>query len=252
LTDVVVTLNEFQLQQILILLDYLQTSQLRERYGRYRPCSTSLSRKPPGWQKLWWHYAQNSVLSDVRKKLWKTSWRFLEQRMRIRRRYINFYKIKLDLLLREQSIDKSIRLGLEELEKKSDIDDILSYRSAAEGEMQEACSELTVNMGATGATRSEKEQSAPEKEPSDDPTLNKSRGWLNWLSRGMLGAGGTEDSSQFSGVVSDEVVKDIHKATKFYPLSSSPRNTSATGKICTCSIRLNVRKFSATLQHISG
>jgi len=81
LTDVVVTLNEFQLQQILILLDYLQTSQLRERYGRYRPCSTSLSRKPPGWQKLWWHYAQNSVLSDVRKKLWKTSWRFLEQRM---------------------------------------------------------------------------------------------------------------------------------------------------------------------------
>jgi hypothetical protein len=56
--------------------------------------------------------------------------------MRIRRRYINFYKIKLDLLLREQSIDKSIRLGLEELEKKSDIDDILSYRSAAEGEMQ--------------------------------------------------------------------------------------------------------------------
>ncbi|CAA7025924.1 unnamed protein product [Microthlaspi erraticum] len=53
LTDVVMSLNIFQLQQILILLDYLQTSQLRERYGRYRPCSTSLSRKPPGWQKLW-------------------------------------------------------------------------------------------------------------------------------------------------------------------------------------------------------
>ncbi|EFH50478.1 hypothetical protein ARALYDRAFT_910516 [Arabidopsis lyrata subsp. lyrata] len=207
LTDVVMTLNEFQLQQILILLDYLQTSQLRERYGRYRPCSTSLLRKPPGWQKLWWHYAQKSILSD--------------------------------------SIDESIRLGLEEVEKKSDIDDILSYRSAAEGEMQEACSELTVNMGATGATGS-------EKEPSDDPTLNKSRGWLNWLSRGMLGAGGTEDSSQFSGVVSDEVVKDIHKATKFHPLSSSPRNTSATGKICTCSIRLNVPKISGTLQHITG
>lgn len=33
------------------------------------------------------------------------------------------------------------------------------------------------------------------------------RGWLNWLSRGMLGAGGTDDSSQFSGVVSDEVIK---------------------------------------------
>ncbi|KAL1212574.1 hypothetical protein V5N11_021137 [Cardamine amara subsp. amara] len=245
LTDVVMTLNEFQLQQILILLDYLQISQLRERYGRYRPCSTSLSRKPAGWQKLWWHYAQKSILSDVRKKLWKTSWRFLGERMTVRRRYINFYKIKLDFLRREQSIDESILLGLEEVEKKSDIDDILSYRSAAEGEMQEACLELTVNMGVSGAIGSEKEQ-------SDDPTSNKSRGWLNWLSRGMLGAGGTEDSSQFSGVVSDEVVKDIHEATKFHPLSSSPRNLSATGKICTCYIRLNVCKISATLQHISG
>lgn len=66
--------------------------------------------------------------------------------------------------------------------------------------MQEASLELTVNMGVSGAI-------GPEKEQSDDPTSNKSRGWLNWLSRGMLGAGGTEDSSQFSGVVSDEVVK---------------------------------------------
>ncbi|CAN8265066.1 unnamed protein product [Cochlearia groenlandica] len=245
LTDVVLTLNEFQLQQILILLDYLQTSQLRERYGRYRPCSTSLSRKPPGWPKVWWHYAQNSVLSDVRKKLWNTSWRFLGERMRMRRRYINFYKIKLDFLRKEQSIDEAILLGLEEVEKKSDIDAILSYRSAAEGEMQEACSDFTVNVGACGAP-------VPEKEKSDDLRSNKSRGWLNWLSRGMLGAGGTEDSSQFSGVVSDEVVKDIHEATKFHPLSSSPRDLTAAGKICMCSIQLNVQNISATLQHIYG
>ncbi|KAJ0248608.1 Uncharacterized protein HA466_0156830 [Hirschfeldia incana] len=250
LTDVVMTLNEFQLQQILILLDYLQTSQLRERYGRYRPCSSSLSRKPPGWPRLWWHYAQKSIISEVRKKLWKTSWRFLGQRMTIRRRYINFYKIKLDFLRREKPIDEAILLGLEEVEKKSDIDDILSYRSAAEGEMQEACSELAANMGAGGAT--EKEQSVSEKEQSDDPTSNQSRGWLNWLSRGMLGAGGTEDSSQFSGVVSDEIVKDIHEATEFHPISSSPRNITATGRICTCFIRLDVGKISATLQHING
>jgi len=42
---------------------------------------------------------------------------------------------------------------------------------------------------------------------NDDHSTGKSQGWLNWLSRGMLGAGGTEDSSQFSGVVSDEVIK---------------------------------------------
>lgn len=46
-----------------------------------------------------------------------------------------------------------------------------------------------------------------EKSSNNERNLGKSRGWLNWLSRGMLGAGGTDDSSQFSGVVSDDVIK---------------------------------------------
>lgn len=46
-----------------------------------------------------------------------------------------------------------------------------------------------------------------DKLPNDEAASGKARGWLNWLSRGVLGAGGTEDSSQFSGVVSDEVIK---------------------------------------------
>lgn len=46
-----------------------------------------------------------------------------------------------------------------------------------------------------------------EKSSNDERNSGKSQGWLNWLSRGMLGAGGTEDSSQFSGIVSDDVIK---------------------------------------------
>lgn len=56
--------------------------------------------------------------------------------------------------------------------------------------------------------------------PNDEVSIGRARGWLNWLSRGVLGAGGTDDSSQFSGVVSDEVLKDICEATKFQPLPS--------------------------------
>lgn len=41
----------------------------------------------------------------------------------------------------------------------------------------------------------------------DERPLSKPRGWLNWLSRGMLGAGGTDDSGQFSGVISDDIIK---------------------------------------------
>jgi Holliday junction resolvase-like predicted endonuclease len=34
-----------------------------------------------GWQRMWWQYAQNSVLADVRRRLKKTSWRYLKQRL---------------------------------------------------------------------------------------------------------------------------------------------------------------------------
>lgn len=49
--------------------------------------------------------------------------------------------------------------------------------------------------------------SAPVEKSQSEEHSSGRRGWLNWLSRGMLGAGGTDDSSQFSGVISDEVVK---------------------------------------------
>uniref|UniRef100_A0A0A0LXR7 Uncharacterized protein n=1 Tax=Cucumis sativus TaxID=3659 RepID=A0A0A0LXR7_CUCSA len=51
------------------------------RYGRFRPWCFPLSRKVKGWQMLWWHYAQQSVLLDVRKRLKKCSWRYLGQRL---------------------------------------------------------------------------------------------------------------------------------------------------------------------------
>ncbi|KAL5704483.1 hypothetical protein ACHQM5_022908 [Ranunculus cassubicifolius] len=81
LTTLVLKLNESQMQKILVLLDYLGTCQLREKYGDYRPCSSTLYSKPEGWQKLWWRYAQESVLSDVRKRLQKTSWMYLGWRL---------------------------------------------------------------------------------------------------------------------------------------------------------------------------
>lgn len=56
-------------------------------------------------------------------------------------------------------------------------------------------------MGVSGA------HSLVEKSQNDERSSGKSRGWLNWLTLGMLGADGTDDSSQFSGVVSDDVVK---------------------------------------------
>ncbi|KDO50191.1 hypothetical protein CISIN_1g0000282mg, partial [Citrus sinensis] len=239
LTKLVLSLDEVQLQQIFILLDYLCTSQLKEKYGRYRPRYSPLSKKPDGWQILWWQYAQQSVLSDVREKLKKTSWRYLAQRLSNRRKYINLYKAKLYCLQQEQAIDESVVRELEQMEKESDVDDILSYRSAAERELQEVVYSSNSNVGMNGGA---------EKSRNDERLSSRSGGWLNWLSRGMLGAGGTDDSSQFSGVVSDEVVKDIYEATKFDPLVSSSIVADANDKFHTCAIKLSIAEISAALQ----
>ncbi|PSS01845.1 Vacuolar protein sorting-associated protein like [Actinidia chinensis var. chinensis] len=220
LTGLVLSLDEVQLQQILTLWDYLCICQLREKYGRYRPWNNSLSGKHKGWQIEWWHYAQQSVLFDVHERMKKTSWKHLGERLNRRRKYVSLYKTKLKCLREEQLIDGDILRELEQVEKESDIEDILNYRSTAESELQEFLLNSNSYLGVSGSSIT------LEKSHNDERSSSKSRGWLNWLSRGMLGAGGTDDSSQFSGVVSDEVIKDIYEATKFQP-APSPDGTAA-------------------------
>nr|XP_011467498.1 PREDICTED: uncharacterized protein LOC101298156 [Fragaria vesca subsp. vesca] len=225
ITDLVMSIDEVQLQQILFLWDYFCTCELRNTYGRYRPWSSPLSKKVKGWQMLWWHYAQESILSDVRKRLKKTSWRHFGQRLSSCRKYVNLYKTKLDFLRHDQPIDESTRWELEQMEKELDIDDILSYRSAAECELQE----MLVNT-----------------------STGKSRGWLNWLSLGMLGAGGTENTDQFSGAVSlsDAAIKDIYEATEFNPPILSNGVAPTNDEIDICALQFNINRISATLRNM--
>ncbi|XP_031373509.1 uncharacterized protein LOC116188354 isoform X3 [Punica granatum] len=238
-TNLMFSLDEVQLQYILIIWDNLCTYQLREKYGRYRPWSCPLSRKPANWQKVWWRYAQESVLSDVRKTLRKTSWRFFGERLSCRRRYVDLYKKKLIFLRQEQSIDEEILLELEQMEKDSDVDDILSYRAVAEHKLQE----LPVN-----SSDSNSGFNSLEKSRNLDQSSSRPRGWLNWLSRGMLGAGGTEDSSQFSGVVSDEVIKDIYEATEFQPSASTNGPVVTDDKLYRCAVKFCIHEIAALLR----
>ncbi|KAK9110206.1 hypothetical protein Sjap_018266 [Stephania japonica] len=238
---IVLLLNEVQVRQILVLLDYLSVYQLKEKYGRYRPSIDSLSKKHEGWQRMWWRYAQTSVLSDVRKKLKKTSWRYLGWRMSSCRKYVNFYKKKLDYLGREQPVDEAILIELEQMEKESDFDDILTYRTIAELESQDILlSSKPTNMEKSSGTVTS------EKPLNEDSSIIKSRGWLNWLSLGMLGAGGTEDSIQFSGIVSDEIIKDIFEVTEFHPQVSVDGSAATKHRIYS-SMKFNVHRVVATL-----
>ncbi|EYU28240.1 hypothetical protein MIMGU_mgv1a026266mg, partial [Erythranthe guttata] len=191
LARVTTLMDEVQLQQILSLCDYMSLSRLREKYGRYRPWWSPIGKRMKGWQKLWWHYAQKSVLSDV--------------------------------------VEEDVQHILEEMEKETDIDDILNYRSVAECELEVM---LLINRSLN---------------IEDDHPPTKPRGWLNWLSYGMLGAGGTNDSNQFSGVISDDVIKDIYEATKFHPAPALIGDSAMVDEVYFSSVKINISEIHTRL-----
>ncbi|XP_021771679.1 uncharacterized protein LOC110735802 isoform X2 [Chenopodium quinoa] len=237
LTKLVMTINPTQLQHILKFSDYICTCQLREKYGRYRPWDCPLSKKLKGWQKVWWRYAKESVLFDVRKRRKKTSWWYLGQKLVHLRKYVKLYKVKLDFLQREQPVDQDTQFKLEQMEKDVDLEDILRFRSIAEWELED--SQSSVSSDAI-------EGSSPAEDvPDEEVSTVKSRGWLNWLSRGVLGAGGTDDSSQFYGVVSDEVLKDICKATKFQPMPNV--NLASSGVAFLFAVNFHISEMSISM-----
>ena len=75
-------------------------------------------------------------MADVERRLKKTSWRFLGKRLECRRKYVNLYRTKLELLQKGQLVSKDILQKLETLDKECDIDDIVSYRTIAEQRLQ--------------------------------------------------------------------------------------------------------------------
>lgn len=209
LTALALSVDEIQLQQILNLCDYFTICALRTKYGRYRPSQSSLSKRCKGWHIMWWQYAQNSVLADVRRRLKKTSWRYLKQRLNHQLRYVKLYRMKLELLQKGQIVSEDILQELENMDRECDIDDILNYRTIAEQQLQESLVKSSIDTHSPGSPR------------SDEQLAGASQGWLNWLSLGMLGVGGTADSSSFAGVISEDIIKDIYEGTEFRPVSSA-------------------------------
>eukprot|EP01018_Ginkgo_biloba_P017830 Gb_28330 [translate_table: standard] len=246
LNDLVLALNDIQIHQMLILWDSITIYRLREKYGRFRPRNQPmLDRYGVGWQILWWQYAIAAVLSDVRKKMHRTSWSTFGLRMAARRKYVGLYRLKLERLQQGQHLDDVNLHELEEMEKELDMDEILNYRSVAESQLQ--LMDLSLNANGLNLESNDKD-TVVEKHQSEERAANRPRGWLNWLSLGMLGAGGTTDSSQFAGVISDELIKDIYEATKYHPVSSLDSGNFLKGHCFLLSISINIHQIIATLK----
>ncbi|KAJ0968632.1 hypothetical protein J5N97_025549 [Dioscorea zingiberensis] len=242
LNTLILSLNEIQLQQILSLWDYFTVCKLREKYGRYRPPYKSLSEKINGWQRVWWNYALESVLADVRQKLQKTSWSNFGKRINDRRKYVDLYRRKLELLQQDQLVDKDILEELDKMDKECDIEDILNYRTIAEQQLQEL--HLNSKSSKSGPTDP---ISTEEKQFNSEHSYGRARGWLNWLSLGMLGAGGTADSNSFAGVISDDIIKDIYEAAEFHPMLTANEDSSERDGFCLVSLKSSINQVVASI-----
>ncbi|EFJ34124.1 hypothetical protein SELMODRAFT_439148 [Selaginella moellendorffii] len=227
-------LSDRQLYEMFLLIDSFEISRIRERYGRFRPhvgLSTE-ERSSCHWQHLWWKYAINAVLADVRKRLRRSSWRYLAWRLDCRRRYVTLYKEKLLCFQEGQAPEDDIIYDLEELEKELDLEMISSFRDLAERkyELEEMPDEDN-----EGHNRVSESVSHP-------------RGWLNVFSFGMLGKSATMDSAaEFTGPLSDEIMKDIYKATNFHP-ALLLENDSSKG-YCLLSMNLHLRQAVGRLEN---
>ncbi|CAA7410691.1 unnamed protein product [Spirodela intermedia] len=134
------------------------------------------------------------------------------------------------------------------MDRECEIDEILSYRSTAENQLQDFM--LQKKDSGTGTSDVHNSQ---EKGQNDERSFTRLRGWLNWLSLGMLGVGGTADSSSFAGVVSDEIIKDIYEATDSHPLPAySIGESSQRNNILSSLVKFDIDHFTMTISSRIG
>ncbi|CAM6098991.1 unnamed protein product [Calypogeia fissa] len=206
--DLSLALVDRQLVQMLLLVDVLSMSRLRERYARFRPQISKADSESAriGWQRRLWVFAIQAVLSDVRKHLRRSSWSYLSWRSERQKRYVSLYKEKLESLQRVQPAGDQKWAELEEMEREFEMDEILYFRSLAENQFQ-LSRDVFVSAGNELEHDGKESDQRQAGELSQQP-LGQHRGWLNWLSLGLLGAAESIDAA----VCPDEIIKDLCEA----------------------------------------
>ncbi|KAG6546751.1 hypothetical protein Mapa_011940 [Marchantia paleacea] len=235
--DLFVSLADHQLRQMLMLMEVLSISQLRERYARFRPLMSRPYPENAGWQRRLWFFAIQCVLSDLRRHRRRLMGNFGLLSTERRKRYVSLYKEKLEALQRAEPASDIRFAELEEMELEFEMDEILFFRSLAESQLlgsdvfENAASEPETNNGETDQREGDEPQSSM---PLSQQPLSQQRGWLNWLSLGLLGAAESIDAAVFP----DDIIKDLCEAADFNPTSVFESGNPSKGW---CRLILSVR-----------
>ncbi|EGC37154.1 hypothetical protein DICPUDRAFT_94146 [Dictyostelium purpureum] len=131
LSKITCTLSSSQYRNILSILNFTNEFLRDMKYLKYRPV-VKVSDSP----KLWWKYAGQVILDQIREKRYSRSWDFLLQRRRDRIAYVSLFKRsipKVDWLV---SLNKQEVEQMNQLEEKLSFEDIIYFRSLAYAEIK--------------------------------------------------------------------------------------------------------------------
>jgi len=134
LDDISLELEDIQFQSIIKLSDSIANYAKARQYLKFRP---RLAIKEKGGARQWWGYAIQSVLTDVKVKLHSRSWKFLLQRRKDRKEYVDLYKRKIGEKAKWiKALSKPELTVLEQYQERLEFNDIIFYRSLAEAELK--------------------------------------------------------------------------------------------------------------------
>eukprot|EP00898_Chlorokybus_atmophyticus_P008933 jgi/Chlat1/9040/Chrsp94S09266 len=212
-------LEDRQYRDVLLLSDALSVCKLYQRYARYR--APTWYTREEGWQSDAWRYAIQATLHDVRPDFQRQRKDYMVQRAKTAVRYVKLYGTKLEELRRGQQLPAPETGKLYEMECMLPFEDVVLLRSVAEEQVKQPSKTLF----------------------SPTPDSKQSRGWVSWLTLGVLApsdhSSTASDNShildisaleQDFQVLYDEMDDSVlaEDTTMWSPQSSKPQATAIT------------------------
>ncbi|OWZ20915.1 Vacuolar protein sorting-associated protein [Phytophthora megakarya] len=220
-------------QQYLCALSFISFVTVKRRQGRYqilRPKRIRVKDNP----RVWWEYAVNAVLLDVRERLAHVDWEELEKTRQQKNRYRELYLVMnhgttfaATLVSQDSRLlpKEMARKELDELEFVMDVQDLINVRRTVRRDIAEKEKENEVLSKLKSQRESEGVSSS---QGSEVPASSRIWSYATWFTRAG-GAGHGEFSgygtrSHRGGEIrvedvtwSDQDTKDLYEAIDFHP-----------------------------------
>lgn len=213
--DIAISSEQTQFRQLFDLLDTFSLYSKGVKYQKLRPTI-----RPKENPKIWWNFARDCILSDIRERRYLYSPQYVAQRKQKKLEYITLYKNK-----RKQELLGSAKERLNQLELELNIESILLFQSIAEKQL-----------------KSEQSSSAKNKEKEQ----TYAQGWLNWLFKSKSGTDITDEINDGQNFEFTQEDKEKFYSAIEYDATQNSNSSSQDGVKMV--FNFSIKKGSTTLK----